>query len=197
MNASFEEILAFAMGDADDATAARVTAAVAANAKLADEVSRARALVAALRSDRTPEPPAAWLSAAKSVFKAAPKQAGWLASAIAKLGTVVYDSRAQVALAGFRGADDGVRMSFVADDVEVDLQFHPEQAAGHRVLGQISDPHSTSAEIALLDTDSGDVIDLQDSDASGVFRLAATPGTYDMLVRVGGRLIKLEKIAIP
>ena len=195
-----EEILAYLCGEATPVQAEQLRSLEASDPTFARQLRSAATTIDTLRSDRTPSVPAEWLASARALFKPQPRTAapGWLESAVQRLAALVYDSRVQPSLAGFRGADDAVQLAFEAGETEIDVQvLPPGDTPVTRVIGQISGSAGARMDVALIESQTGTLVDSGAADDSGVFTLlAAAPGEYDIFVNAGTEVLKLERVRI-
>lgn len=105
-----------------------------------------RAVMAAMRSDRDPDPPEAWVARAVALrAHAQPSRLldqlrDWVGGIAEEVARVISDTASpsgQLAIAGIRSASGARRLRFESDQVELDLQIEPE-AGTSIVTGQFA-----------------------------------------------------------
>ena len=111
---------------------------------------RLEQMMGAMRADRSPEPPAHVLARAVALYdrepaRSAPELGRWLAGLRQVLGRVVFDSLADPAVAGARGAGIARRLRFEAQGCELDLAV--ERRLGRfRILGQVAQTSGSATQ---------------------------------------------------
>jgi hypothetical protein len=201
---TYEQIVALALGELDGEASAAVEAGVRESPRAAQTLNRVRAMIATMRSDDTEAAPAGSIAAAKAIFQPPVKanRAGWLDRVDELLGRLVFDSRAQPALAGYRGAEDGFSLTFESEagvvDVQIDQAVSEDRTGSRwRLLGQLdSDGDVGGAEVALAPAGSRRPIRHTTADAHGMFNLPVEGGRYDLLIQLGRRTIVLPGIEV-
>src|SRR5262245_34255792 len=103
---AFEQILALAAGELDERSAAALQRQIQQSPETAEMLRRVQDTIQAMRTDDSTPPPAEVVARAKSIFARLhqPQRRGWLEGLREIIASVVYDSRLQPALAGFRSA---------------------------------------------------------------------------------------------
>ncbi len=203
---TYEDIIAFAAGELGGREAADVEAHLAANPDAAASVARFRAAHAAWMTDDGAEPPETAVRRAKSIFGAGRRDAAapgirqYLEMAIAKL---VFDSRARLALAGYRsGTASGFQLAFESGSATIDLDAQPLGDSGDErtweVVGQVDDERSPGDwEISLVPRGGSVPVARSTCDPSGAFAIEAPSGRYDLFIGGAGRKVVLPDIALP
>lgn len=193
-----EALFDYAAGDLKAAAARLIDARIATDPELADRVARIRGILDVMRADDSQAPAPAVVARAKAIFERKPQALSerWFGKLRQVIAEIVFDSRAQVALAGFRGATDRFQLAAESASASIDLQFEPHERDGRRswtIIGQIepSESHAAS-EVAFVATDNAvEAV----ADADGVFRFEALPGSYDLFVRVSAdEILHVPKI---
>jgi anti-sigma factor RsiW len=193
-------LLAYAAGELDREAAARVEAHLSADAADAERVRLYRGVIETMRSDDSLAPPASAMERARAIFQVAPaRRENWLDKLERVIATLIFDSRAEPALAGFRGADTAVQLSFESEIADVDLQLEQQdQPEGEwLVMGQATARREQPvSSVALLPSDSVEPVAEVRPDPHGVFRLQAAAGKYRLAIRVGEQAVVLPDIVI-
>lgn len=199
---TFETLIAYATGELDQEAADRVEEHLRVSRTDAEKVSRLQSVIQTMRSDDTSTPPAELLERAKAIFQPANRSAWYelrrrLEEVVAEL---VFDSRKQPALAGFRGSSDVVQLSYESEVADVDLEITPTIAEGRTtwlLMGQIS-PHETPAHpiVALMSpSDETFCVEIM-PDEHGVFTLHSAPGEYELLIRFADRVVVFPEVTL-
>jgi hypothetical protein len=184
----FEQLLALAAGELDDETAAAVQRQIDQSPEALAALKRVRIAVGAMRTDDSVAPPADVVAKARLMFgKLHERQRrSWIDGLRKVVARLVYDSRLQPALAGYRSAQQTVQLSYSAESVTVDLQLEqPVEGvdAGRNLMGQIS--QSTPGPrlcVRLFASDSATVVQECPADDHGMFSLTVAAGRYDMAI---------------
>ncbi len=191
-----EELVAYASGELRDHEAARVEAYLALAADAAREVAELRGVLETMRSDDSEAPPAEVVARAVAARSDQPRatMGGWLVHARRIIAELIFDSRAQLALDGYRGAGSTCQMAYESRCGRVDLRVsanpagpHPWRIHGQVVLGE----DAPVGPVALVAAGTTDPVATVTPDQHGRFRIDAAPGLYDLLVSLdqGQRVI--------
>lgn len=202
-NLPFEKLLALAVGELSSAEAQATERQAAALPEAARILAHLRTTLSAMRGDDSVAPPAAVVARVKALFAklAAPQErTRWLERVEQAVAALIYDSRTQPALAGYRSAADGFQLSFESESADVDVEVAPlPEPPGDRwrIMGQVS-THGDSPQVAIALARSGTFTPVAETvaDEHGVFTLSAASGEYDVFLCVSGRVVILPKIAI-
>lgn len=202
MKPTFEQLVALAAGELSPADAAALNDALAAQPDAAGDLAYLRRVIETMRADRSVSAPAEQIAEAMSIFKAKPAVSvlDWLSDLGRAVATLVFDSRVQPALAGFRRSAATVEfeLSFELGETEIDLQIHAPLAEdeGGRIRGQIHlMPPFENCEVALVRA-GGELVGQARPDAEGMFVLEAPCGEYELLVRLADRVAVLPGIRV-
>ncbi|TWT40458.1 hypothetical protein RAS1_41680 [Phycisphaerae bacterium RAS1] len=197
-------LIAYLLGELTEAEAAEARRAIAADPELTATVARWGAILDAGRSDRSVAPPPATMAAARELFArrsaraTASTAAGWLERLRRVIADCTFDSRAQLATVGLRGAADQYQLAYESElaDVDLEVQRCGEQSA-RRVMGQVT-LRTGAAPAAVLLTEHGDptVVTETTADEHGAFSLDIAAGCFDLLVAVGDECVVLPSIEI-
>ena len=196
---TYEQLVAYAAGEMGPAEAELVRAYLLTNQSVAGEFAAIESIIKTMRTDCSVSAPADSIAAAKAIFRPQPAGTPWwqrLAQAAAEL---VFDSRMQPALAGFRSSGgSGFQLAFESDAGSVDLQFDPQDETREhwRIMGQVSPADGPNAEVAVLVTAGNERVGEASADDSGVFSLDIDRGEYDLCVRVRDRVLRLPGIRV-
>lgn len=199
---TYEQLIALAAGELSPQEAAAVADAVSADPAASGDLARLQRLFETLRADESVSAPAALIAEAKSIFKPRPAVSilDWLNDLGRTVATLVFDSRVQPALAGFRRSAATVEfeLSFTLGETEIDLQIHAPAAEDDsgRIRGQIHlMPPFADCEIALV-RPGGELVAQARPDGDGMFALDAPRGEYEMLVRMADRVAVLPGVNV-
>lgn len=212
-NPNFEQLLAYAAGELPPGESTRIEAQLAVSCDTAATVARLHTTLAAMRADRGEAPSAAAIARARAIFKpAADGKVSWLDRVQQAVAKLVYDSRVEPALAGFRGDNDGFELTFDSEAGGIELQLEPETTGTQwRIMGQVTantppaaETHEThtpeiptpTIQVALVPPGTRVATVETDADEHGMFSFSATPGTYDLLVRVGGTVVIVPNVEV-
>ena len=197
-----EALLAFAGDEFDPAAAAVVAVHVAACPACAATIARYRLVRATLRADDSSVPPLPAVARAKGIFgrhrRAAPLD---LVSPLRRIvARLTFDSQGGFApaIAGFRGGN-ARHLAFESDEAEVDLQVEPpaESGAPWQILGQITaDPGAPATRVALAPAGENRAVVEVELDEHGFFILTATPGRYDVSIRLPDSMLVLPDLEV-
>jgi hypothetical protein len=143
-----------------------------------------------MRTDDTQAPTSAAVRSALAAFvpRAGTITLAWLEEARRYVARLVYDTRAQPALAGFRGGGAGYQLAYDSERGRVDLRITP--AAGSRrdqwrVRGQImTSPGADVGSVALVTAGTSHAVTVAVPDQHGQFRLDVGRGTYDLVAEL-------------
>ena len=196
---TYEQLVAYASGDLSAEEAQTVRAFLAADATAASAFERIRDIVQVLRSDHSASAPADSVAAAKSIFRPQPAVEPWWKRLAEIVAEVVFDSRMQPALAGFRSSGgSGFQIALESDAASVDLQFEPrdETRESWRIMGQVVPADGPNAEIAVLVAAGSDRVGEASADDSGVFTMIVDRGEYDLCVRIRDRVLRVPGIRV-
>ncbi len=203
----YRQLIAYAAGELPAEEAAEVQAYLAANPSAAEPVALYGQARAALQDDQGADPPADVVAKAKRIFAGAQSDPalGWLARLEQFIAELVFDSRAEPALAGYRGAAMTFQLSFECELASVDLEAEPlvdGNAVGPdesqwRIMGQVDLRQPDSLiELALVEQGTGAKVADTVADEHGMFALEVKAGRYDLLLRVGDKVVVLRNIEI-
>ena len=198
---SYEQLIALAAGELSSADAAAVSAAIAADSGAKVDLAFLRRVIETMRADDSVAAPEAQVAEAQSIFKpkAAASVLDWLSDLGRAVATVVFDSRIQPALAGFRrgAAANDFSLSFELGETEIDLQIHLiADGAGGCIRGQIHlMPPFEGCQIALIGP-GGELVAQGQPDREGMFVLEAPRGRYELLIRMADRIAALPGIDV-
>lgn len=199
----YERLIAYAAGKLSPMEAGLVEAFLNANPAAAATVSRFREVSHSLRTDDTVAPPAKALAAAKQLYRENPPKvvntvAAWMQGLQRALATLIYDSRPQVALAGFRGQGDRYQLAFEVDDIEIDLDVESTTSSGKRnLMGQISGVERFRPDsVGLSKPGTLELVASATPDDVGMFKLDVSGGTFDLLIGVDDRLVVVPNLEL-
>lgn len=196
---SFETILALAKGELCGAEADAAKAAIDADSCCRRQFSEISQTLAQLQSNRQNTPPADWIARAKAAFapRAAEPRRSWIEQVVTAMARLVYDSRVQPALAGFRGEAEGATLTYECDGATMDLHLIAAEKDAWTVLGQVDAAASEGHErIAFVRHGTSEIVAEADADESGQFRVSLAGGEYDVFCELTSELLKLDTVRI-
>jgi len=185
---SDSEVVAYALGDLGDSESARLARAVAASPGLAAEVEAIRQVVAMMKDDNSVAPPPRTVARALGLLaeQRPSALAAWLAGGRRVVARLIGDTRAQPALAGFRGQREGFHHAYDCETAMLDLGIAPEGQgvdSSWRVRGQVTSKDGSQANSAVLVRPAtGEAVAAAVPDDRGHFRLVVPAGSYDLFV---------------
>ncbi|MBI5863957.1 MAG: hypothetical protein HZB38_05535 [Planctomycetes bacterium] len=200
-NPTDEQLAAYAAGEAG-VDAAAIQQYLTVNPAVAAGVARLRTAINAMRTDRSVSAPAELIEAARTIFRPRIAAAGesWWARASRVIAELVFDSRNQPALAGYRAsASAGFQLAYETEGGDVELQFEPGTGDANRwrVIGQVNrEESSESVDIAVLSATDASLVRELRADDSGVFTLDLDAGDYDFCVNVADRVTVLSGVRV-
>lgn len=196
---TFELLLAYAAGELTPGQAAEVAAKLAADPEAARRAAQIRATIEALRTDDTQPAPPATRAAAVQLFRPRGPVAsapGLIANLRRIVADLVFDSRAQPALAGLRGAGRSYQLSYTSEPADVDLDVTAE-AEQRQVRGQVSVTGAARAiEVRWTRAGSEQPLPGVTPDEHGAFAFRTPPGNFELQVRVGEDVVVLANLEI-
>lgn len=203
-NVTYEQLLAFAAGDLPPDQAAAVETHMRHNPDAERTVRIFRLVRDAAGAAAGTNPPERTIAAAKALFRergarAAAGQPGIFESLRQVLATLLFDSRAEPAYAGLRGAASGYQLSFESELGEIDLEVSAPQPgmAERQVRGQLSlSGPAAGITVALSAPGQFTPVTTTDADADGLFTLTAPLGRFDVLVASSDAVVVLRNIDV-
>ena len=200
----YSQLIAFAAGELADEQAAQVEAYLAGHPDGAETVARYRMTQSTLQTDDGVDAPPKAVARAKAIFEARREPAGDLSlgDRIGQLiARLIYDSRAEPALAGVRGAVTGFQLAYELPEsgAQLDLQAEVDESGADtrrwRLVGQVSSPEALAPpQVVLCRAGSRTPICTVDADERGVFVVRTDPGTYDLHIRLPGGVTTVPDI---
>ncbi len=200
----YRKLIAYAAGDLSE-EAARVEAQLARDPHAAATVRRFQAARAVIQSDDGSDPPPEAVVRACAIFSpsAIEKTGSWWQVLEQILATLVFDSRNQLAVAGYRGTHGGFQLCFECEHADVELQIEPTDRFSRevvprpiwQVMGQIVAARGApNMGVALVRQGSTIPVAETSADSQGIFSLEAPSGRYDLLIRHGNGSVVLRDI---
>jgi len=189
----YSQLIAFAAGELADEQAAQVEASLAGHPEAAETVARYRMAQTTLQSDDGADPPPEAVARARAIYEPGRLPAGEpsLGDRVGQLmAKLIYDSRAEPALAGVRGAESGAQL-----ELQADVDEGGADTRRWRLVGQVSSPESLPPpQVALCRAGSLTPICTVDADERGVFVVRTEPGTYDLHIHLPGGVTTVPDI---
>lgn len=162
--------------------------------------ARLRSVIDDLRNDDQVEAPPGLVERAIGLMNSRREAArsSWLARMSAAVAELVFDSRAQVTLAGFRGGSASAQLSFETADATIDLRLSRHESGPlWRIQGQLA-PCLTDrpATVQLLESYTLHEHARTTSADGGRFELDAAPGAYDLVIERSDQSIVIDELRI-
>jgi anti-sigma factor RsiW len=195
-----EMLIAYAAGELDADATARVQAVIADSPADAARLARIRATLATMRGDDSVAPSREALILAKAIFRHGQdaRRTHWWQRLEQVVATLVHDSRAQPALAGYRGVGDAVQLSYESELADIDLELSPsgtQEHAAWTVMGQVSArPPAAIVSVVLVSRSQGGAQIEIEPDEHGLFTLRADAEEYDLFIRIADKVIALPDL---
>jgi len=187
----FEELLSYVSGDLSDAAAAAMERRLESLPASASTAAALRSVLADLATNELEDAPPPAIRRLIALHQPAAREAvwkTWIDQAAGILAQLVFDSRAQPAVAGFRSSPTTVQLAYEWADGRVDLRIAPDPAASapRRVMRGQAARHSPGAfgSAVLLDTAERRLVESTGIDAHGRFRLSPTAGRYELVLEL-------------
>ena len=204
---NYDQLIAYAAGELTSEQATEVQAYLAANPKAAEPIAMYRQAQSALQADQNAAPPAEVVAKAKAIFASAPSEpaASWLDHLQQLLADLVFDSRAQPAMAGYRGPATTFQLSFECDAANIDLEAEPmtstvaapSEKMQWRIMGQVDwEDASSPVQIAVVDPGTENPIAETIADEHGMFDVQVPAGRFDVLFQADDKVVVLRDIEI-
>jgi len=197
-----ELLLAYASGELQEPERAEIERRLAVDAEARATLALYESAHAALSTDDSVAPPAHAAERAKAIFAAPMHERGpnWLELAHQLVAKLVFDSRAEHALAGIRSIHGGCSLMFETERESVDVQAEPvRDAEGHltrwQIIGQVAHEEDVCmSPVAFLRHDDQSVAAFASLDERGVFTLDVEPGVFQVRIGLRGHTLILPAI---
>lgn len=203
---TYQRLIAFAAGELSPQERAEIEQSLASDPEAADTVARYRAAGATMQADESVDPPANVIAKAKAIFTPPrlERTPSWWRRLEQVIATMTFDSRAQPALAGYRGSGSGFQLAFESSKGEVDLQVEPlgppspdPNSVRWQLLGQVNAPQTEPiAAVALVAANADEPTADTEADEHGMFTIEIQPGKYDLMVQIGDTVVVLKDLKI-
>ena len=186
---TIEELVAWVSGELEAADGDRVAHAVAESPRLQADADRMRRLLLAIRDEEAFESPTAEaIRRARALGRPALTPTDdWVSRAVRVVISLIHDSRAEPALAGWRSGGDRHQLAFTHGPMRLDVQIAPDPDSTEpawRLQGQVSPREATvGTPVAMTNHGTDQVVASTEVDDRGRFRLTVGRGEFDLLVR--------------
>ncbi len=193
-----EQLILYAVGDLADPEATATESYLTGSPQATAYVAKVRCVLETMRTDDTEAPSIAMIKRTVMAFsgaEATDEQSGplaWLEELGHRVAQLIFDSRAQPALAGFRGGTSDYQLTYDSDMGRVELRVSPAERVAHkawRVRGQVTpEQHREGGafgSVILLTPGTTDALAVAELDQYGRFKIDSDGGTYDLAVRCG------------
>ncbi len=203
-----EQLVALALGEVTGHEAALLTQTIASSPALASRFNALQGIIQTLATDDSVAPPVELVRTLKMRLATpeASSLAAWLASLKQSLASIVFDSRNQATVAGFRGGSTGeaVQLAYASEQAQIDLQLSPPESGDRSgvwtIRGQVDPSVSTAgAELLLASLSPADPAEVSraNTDENGMFSMTAPAGEYTLYLRTHDCLITMSNIRLP
>lgn len=203
----YRKLVAYAAGDLPETEASQIEVQLVRDPQAAATVRHFQAARAIIQSDDGLDPPAEAVARACSIFSppAVERSGNWWEALEQILAALVFDSRGQLAVAGYRyrGIDGGFQLCFECEPADVELQVEPTERFSReveprpiwQVMGQIvAARRAPNMEVALVRQGATIPVAETSADTRGIFSLEAPSGRYDLFIRHGNGSVVLRDI---
>lgn len=199
-----EQLILYAVGELAPSEKAAMERHLAGSPQAAAYVAKVRTVLQTMRTDKTEAPSVAVIKRAISAFTGGGEGRGslaWLEPLRRRVAQLIFDSRAQPALAGFRGGSSSYHLAYHSDLGRVELRVSPPQRPAQdawRVRGQVTagqregDPGS----VALLTPGTSHALAVAELDQHGRFKFDTPCGRYDLAVQFGAEALIAPNLEI-
>lgn len=184
---SYEDLIAHLLGEIGDAGSTTIAAHLASCFECRATANRFASVRETIEADRIPGPSLSAIERVKDLMTASPvvQQAfSPLATLRRAIASLTFDSRQAYALSGLRGSTDSYLLTYVYDDLELDVEIElpaNESESTWHLIGQLArDDARPPTKITAIGGRGH-----QESvtpDEHGVFSFALEPGSYDLLL---------------
>ncbi len=186
-NVSFEQLVAYVSGELTGREATTVEACLAVLPAVARTTQRLAEVIQRLRADDTPHAPPDAVRRVLNLPQSLEEVSApdWLAP-VRLFAKLVFDSRAPLAMAGYRGGAASYQLAFDSETARVDLQILPQEGAvgdRWRVRGQITvrDDAELGA-VTLMAEHTDTTVATAVPDQAGHFKIDSPPGVFDLRI---------------
>ena len=185
------DLIAFASGDLTGPNAAMVEAYLSVVPEAARTARRLQEVIETLRADDTVAPTPQAVRRALGTLQPRPAAPTITTmdclAPIRVLARLVFDSRHQPALAGYRGYGSSCQLAYESHPARVDLQIGPHGTprGTWRLRGQVTSHLDAVVDsVSLLQHRSDRVVATVVPDGPGRFKIESAPGVYDLLIEL-------------
>ncbi|MCP3905125.1 MAG: hypothetical protein GY715_15985 [Planctomycetes bacterium] len=199
-----EDLVAYVSGELNDAEAADVERRLASRPEGAATTAALRSVLADLAANELEDAPPHVIERLIALNRRPLPEAvwkSWIDRATGILAQLVFDSRAQPAVAGFRASPTTVQLAYEWEDGRVDLQITPDSEGSEPrriVRGQARRTPGSFGSAVLLDTADRTLVVATAIDDHGRFRLSSDTGRYDLVLELddGRRAVTIGPLEI-
>jgi hypothetical protein len=200
-NELFENLVAYAVGELNAEEVRSVERRLADSPSLRADLDAIRQFLKTMREDDTVMPQEHLIQRVLRIFDQnnVHNSSSTLERTGRFIAQLIFDSRAQPTLSGFRGRGEGYHLMYASEVGEVDLQVTRDSAASSKLLeirGQVSaaDAHPTLIHLARR----GDEETIREAytDQQGTFRFDTQPGWYDLRIEFAEKTLLVEDVHI-
>lgn len=199
-----EKLISFAAGELSEKEAAEVASKIKNNSEAGRIVAAYINASEAFANDDSVAASETAVKRAKALFEkyqsTTKSVTSWLAAVDRFVASLIFDSRTQPAMAGYRGTAEAVRLSFECELGEIDIEIIPDNAGSTekiKIIGQLSsDDAIDGVQVALTDSGTGAMVAETSTDETGMFVLSAEHGLYDLNLGISEKLVVVPNLEI-
>lgn len=200
-----EQLILYAVGELAPSEATATERHLAGSPQAAAYVAKVRTVLETMRTDKTEAPSVEVIKRTISAFSGGGESRGslaWLEPLRRRVAELMFDSRAQPALAGFRGGSSSYQLAYRSDLGRVELRVSPGQRPARdawRVRGQVTAGQRERGDlgsVALVIPGTSDALVVAKLDQHGRFKLDTQCGKYDLAVQFGAEALIAPNLEI-
>lgn len=196
-----EQLIRYATGELESKEVAETEAHLLSSPQATKYIEKVRSVLKTMQTDDTQAPSLSLIKRTVATFSAVEERSplAWLEPLRQVIAKLIFDSRAQPALAGFRGSSDGYQLTYKNELACVDLGVTKQQTHRDtfRLRGQTTTEQKREfGSVALLETGGKTPHAVAEMDKHGRFKIDAKPGKYDLAVQIGDEALIVQEILI-
>ena len=196
-----EQLILYATGELEPTEAAATEAHLLSSPQATKYIEIVRSVLQTMQTDDTEVPSLALIKSTIATFSEGEKRSplAWLEPLRQVVAQLIFDSRTQPTLAGFRGSTDGYQLAYESEFGRVELGVTQPQTHSNtfRLRGQTTTEQQREfGSVALLITGNAEPHAIAEMDKHGRFKIDTMPGTYDLAIQLGEDALIVQEISI-